>query len=167
VSRRVVAALVACLLLIAGCSGDDDDGDAPDESLDPEALETDEDTRDPLGTQPVNAGTLTFTLAGPTGGAGEGSLTVEGGQLCVSMTVTGIDAPTGAHIHAGADGETGPELIALGLPEGGALVWDALCSPVVADQIGAVAATPADYYLDIHTAAAPDGAVRGQLRAVG
>jgi len=37
------------------------------------------------------------------------------------------------------------------------------CAPLAADALADILAHPADYYVNVHTAAFPKGAMRGQL----
>ena len=75
-----------------------------------------------------------------------------------------------AHIHKGKAGENGPVVANLAWPQGGqaADCLDARLRPaqfplgdaVVAD----ILANPQDYYVNVHNAEYPAGAIRGQLR---
>jgi hypothetical protein len=75
-----------------------------------------------------------------------------------------------AHIHKGKVGENGPVVANLGWPQDGqsADCLDARLRPaqfplgdaVVAD----ILANPGDYYVNVHNAEYPAGAIRGQLR---
>ena len=65
-----------------------------------------------------------------------------------------------AHIHKGAVGMAGPVVIALTAPANG---WAKDCAPVTADVMAAILAAPSDYYVNVHTATFPKGAIRGQL----
>lgn len=120
---------------------------------------------------PVAAGdmvVLTATLAGAneTGGGdtdGSGAFRAEidadSGDLCFTLTVDGIGAPTAAHIHAGAAGADGDPVatIAVTGPDGDE------CVAMPREAAKAIVATPGGYYVNVHDAAFPKGAVRGQL----
>jgi hypothetical protein len=127
------------------------------------------------GTAPLRAG-VTTTVAGSGGGvalvatlkgagevpgpgdpdgAGQARLDLGETQVCVHITVSGLDAPTAAHIHTGAAGLAGPVLVPLPVADG--------CAPVTASQRASILAAPAGFYVNVHTTAFPNGAVRGQL----
>lgn len=94
-------------------------------------------------------------------GAGEAFLDLIGdGLLCVRLQVRGIGTPTAAHIHDGASGVAGPIVVTLPTPTFNAS-FDCIDVPpaVYAD----IAANPADFYVNVHNAEHPAGAVRGQL----
>lgn len=99
---------------------------------------------------------------GAPNGAGTASITVDSarGQVCFSLTATGTDTPTMAHIHKGAVGVAGPVIVALDPPASGS---SSGCKPAEPEVITALLATPTDYYVNVHTAAFPKGAMRGQL----
>jgi hypothetical protein len=72
------------------------------------------------------------------------------------ITVLNIDFPiTGDHIHQGVAGASGPVVINFS----GALVG----GPLVDPDVAAVLANPTGYYVNVHNASFPGGAVRGQL----
>lgn len=82
------------------------------------------------------------------------------GQVCYTLTASGIDASTMAHIHKGASGIAGPVVVPLTAPANGRAKD---CAPVTADVMAAILAAPSDYYVNVHTATFPKGAIRGQL----
>lgn len=88
------------------------------------------------------------------------------GTVCISIRYSGIDFPTGAHIHEGAPTVAGPIVIDFsGLiassPTGQIRGCVAVESALAAD----VAQNPDEYYVNVHNPAFPAGAIRGQLRA--
>ncbi|HEX4902646.1 MAG TPA: CHRD domain-containing protein [Acidimicrobiales bacterium] len=89
------------------------------------------------------------------------------GVLCVDVDVAGLSAEvTGAHIHDGATGAAGPVLVDLGAPGetiGGEARWRDACTEVSDEVIERLAGAPDQHYVNVHTGAHPDGAVRGQL----
>jgi hypothetical protein len=95
-------------------------------------------------------------------GVGSAKMAFDGekGQVCYTLTTSGTDTPTMAHIHKGAIGTPGPVVVALTAPANGRAKD---CTPVATDVMSAILATPSDYYVNIHTAAFPKGAMRGQL----
>lgn len=89
-----------------------------------------------------------------------GRLSASTGQLCYTLTSEKLAALTMAHIHVGAAGVAGPPVVVLA-PS----VPSETCIPVDKDLAQKLTATPGDYYVNIHNAAYPKGAIRGQLSA--
>jgi hypothetical protein len=82
-------------------------------------------------------------------------------RVCYRLSVAGIDVPTAAHIHAGAAGEAGPVVVPLmPVDEGG--LWHS-CVAIDPAPAAAIVANPSAYYVNVHTSAYPDGALRGQV----
>lgn len=92
---------------------------------------------------------------------GTGTFSVEidpdAGDFCFTVTSAKIGAPTAAHIHAGAAGANGAPVITID-PKG-----DDECIAVEPDVLRPIVATPDVYYVNIHNAEFPGGAIRGQL----
>ena len=74
--------------------------------------------------------------------------------------VKGIAAPNAAHIHKGRKGVSGPVVIAFG-----ATYKAAGCAKAPKAVIEAIETNPNRYYVNIHNARYPGGALRGQLVA--
>jgi hypothetical protein len=81
----------------------------------------------------------------------------EKGDFCYTITSTKIAAPTMAHVHSGAAGANGAPVITLD-PKG-----SDECIAVEPDALKPIVATPQAYYVNIHNAEFPGGAIRGQL----
>lgn len=110
---------------------------------------------------------LTATLVGanePAGGDpdGRGSFSVDvdatTGDFCYSLSGTGIAKPTMAHVHSGAAGTDGPPVITIEFAQD-------MCQAVEPAALKPILAAPGNYYVNIHTADFPKGAIRGQLQA--
>jgi hypothetical protein len=99
---------------------------------------------------------------GDTDGGGTASVTVNAGksQVCYTLNVSSIDTATMAHVHKAAPGVAGPVVVALQAPATGSSKG---CATVTRELALAILKSPADYYVNVHTAAFPSGAIRGQL----
>jgi CHRD domain len=95
-------------------------------------------------------------------GSGSFSATVNPGlgKLCYKLTVSNIATPLAAHIHEAVAGVNGPVLITLATPTSGS---SEACVEVSREQALEFIKTPSDYYVNVHNADFPGGAVRGQL----
>jgi len=109
---------------------------------------------------------LTATLAGGGNGDSDGTGTLRltlnqgQGQICYELSAVGIDSATAAHIHAGATGVSGAIIATLNAPSSGS---SSGCVSLEAATIQTIRQNPGDYYVDVHNAAFPNGAIRGQL----
>lgn len=94
------------------------------------------------------------------GGDFTGEIDMGHGTLCYYLEVYGLDEVTAAHIHKGKDGENGPPVVVL---EFEGADRDEVCLEVEAELLADMARHEERYYVNVHTAAYPAGAIRGQL----
>jgi hypothetical protein len=96
---------------------------------------------------------------------GRGSFTaiVDGNQLCYGLTNRNIEDPGAAHIHRGRSGVAGDVVVPLQQPSSGDPGASSDCVRVARSLARAILANPNRYYVNVHTAGLPDGAIRGQL----
>jgi hypothetical protein len=96
-------------------------------------------------------------------GSGTATVTVNPGtgEVCYTLTVEDVATITAAHIHIGVAGEAGPVFIPLtNLPTDGS---SSGCETVSRTDALAIITNPSNYYVNVHNAEFPDGALRGQL----
>jgi hypothetical protein len=104
-------------------------------------------------------------VPGPGDADGTGTATVKfdtaKNQICYDLKVSGIGTANGAHIHAGATGKSGDVKVPLETPDAKGVAKS--CATVDPAVLKEIMANPAGYYVNVHTAEYPNGAVRGQL----
>lgn len=81
-------------------------------------------------------------------------------QVCFDLTAQAITRPTAAYLHRGAVGTEGPPVVTFDAPVDGASKG---CVNVDRQQAAAIIASPANFYVNVHNAEYPKGAIRGQL----
>ena len=118
-----------------------------------------------VGGRPLYAtltGEAEITPEGDPNGGGTAKLTVNPGknQVCWILSVNDIATATAAHIHTGNASSEGGVVLGLTAPTGGS---SSGCATVSADLVKGLLKTPAEYYVNVHNADFPDGAIRGQL----
>lgn len=101
--------------------------------------------------------------AGDPVGTGKATIRLRAGQgqLCYQLAATNLPAAVAAHIHKADPGVAGPVVVPLQTPD--AAGTSSGCAAVVRTLVAAILADPASYYVNVHTAGFPAGAVRGQL----
>ncbi|MDX1703840.1 MAG: CHRD domain-containing protein [Altererythrobacter ishigakiensis] len=87
-------------------------------------------------------------------------LDLANGRMCYLLEIEGLDDFAAAHIHEGAKGKNGPPVATLELVGDDG---DDVCTDADPELLKKIAKNPARYYVNVHTAAFPAGAVRGQL----
>lgn len=105
-------------------------------------------TETPAG-DPVATGTAVFRLR-----AGQG-------QVCYQISAKNLAPAAAAHIHRGVEGTAGPVVVPLKTPN--AAGTSNGCATAARPLVKAILAAPASFYVNIHTAGFPGGAIRGQL----
>lgn len=100
---------------------------------------------------------------GDTDGSGYATFTLNQGQgeICYTLEVSGIAAATAAHIHRAPAGFAGPVVVPLAPPAGGS---SSGCAEVDSVLIKEIRQDPGAFYVNVHNAEFPAGAVRGQLK---
>jgi CHRD domain len=98
------------------------------------------------------------TPAGDPDGVGTAEVKITGRRVCWELKVGKIGKPNAAHIHKGGKGTSGPVVV----PFGGAYKAKG-CINAKAGDVAAILARPGRYYVNVHNAKYPAGAVRGQL----
>jgi hypothetical protein len=101
--------------------------------------------------------------AGDPDGRGSFTAIVDGDQLCFGITVTNLDQPGAAHIHKARRNQNGDIVVPLTQPASGDPGASSGCVTVALTLAQAILKNPHKYYANVHTAAFPGGAVRGQL----
>jgi hypothetical protein len=94
-------------------------------------------------------------------GAAVFALTASTGRVCWAYTVKRVDPITAAHIHLAPAGSPGGVVVPLGAS--GDRSFSIGCTTVAPAVVAAIVADPAAYYVNVHNAAFPAGALRGQL----
>lgn len=101
--------------------------------------------------------------AGDPDGTGTASITLNQGlnQVCFHLVVSGIAPATAAHIHVAPPSDPGPIVVPLAPPTSGES--NGCVDDVDPELIKAIRQDPGAYYINVHNADFPAGALRGQL----
>ncbi len=113
---------------------------------------------------PLLSAKLTGRVEVPKGsstGHGIVNVNLKSGKVCWAFDgVAGIGKALVAHIHKGAPGKAGPVVVPLGR------AYKAKgCQVAPKAIVAAIESNPNAYYVNVHTAGYPNGAIRGQLVA--
>lgn len=81
-------------------------------------------------------------------------------RICTHLEVRNISAVTAAHIHRGRAGVNGPPVVTLDAPDDDD---SDDCDDVADALLDEIRRSPADFYVNVHTADYPNGAIRGQI----
>jgi hypothetical protein len=95
-------------------------------------------------------------------GTGTARIMINPGQsrICYELTVSNIATATAAHIHSAPVGVAGPVVVPLAAPSDGRSQG---CVDVDRSLADAIRKAPQGYYVNVHNAEFPAGAIRGQL----
>ena len=161
-SRLLIPSLAVALIGVAGCGSSSSSSSSTSAST----------TTSSAGAKVKKALSLTYgvkmtgaaeTPAGAPGGKAKAvvTLSTKTGKVCWTFTsLSGVSTPTAAHIHVGAAGTSGNIVLPLST---GATFLTKGCVHASDALISAIAASPHGYYVNIHNAKYPGGAVRAQL----
>jgi hypothetical protein len=84
-------------------------------------------------------------------------------RVCFALLVSNLKKPNAAHIHRGAKGVAGPIVVPLTPPGSGTAGFVSGCATASPAVISEIASKPSSFYVNVHTADFPGGAIRGQL----
>jgi hypothetical protein len=104
------------------------------------------------------------TPSGDPVATGSATIRVRAGQprVCYQLTAHDLSGPAAAaHIHRGAAGVAGPVVIPLRTPN--AAGKSSGCAKAARSLVKAMLAHPSKFYVNVHTAEFPAGAIRAQL----
>lgn len=103
-------------------------------------------------------------VPGPGDPDGSGTATIRlnlgQGEVCFELAVSGIAPATASHIHVAPAGVAGPVVVPLAPPTSGTSSGCVAADP---DLIKNIVKNPQEYYVNVHNAEFPAGALRGQL----
>jgi hypothetical protein len=166
-SRRVLVATLLSLTLASGLGAcGDDDGDGDDAKVTAETTGSGQNTQGTAESLKARlSGAEEVPGPGVANGVGAVLVDITGTRGCYDLKVTMGEKPTKAHIHQGVKGASGPVVVDLNpaFEPGESSLNAKSCVDLAADLVAKLLADPAAYYINVHSEAHPDGAVRGQL----
>jgi CHRD domain-containing protein len=100
------------------------------------------------------------TPKGDPDGRGTAEVKITGRKVCWEIKVASVQKIVAAHIHKGRPGVAGPVVVPFGK------VFKAKgCTTTTAAIAASIQKTPSAFYVNVHNAKYPGGALRGQLRS--
>jgi hypothetical protein len=98
-------------------------------------------------------------------GTGTATLRINPGQreVCWTIEVSMVEPIAAAHIHFAPSTTTGPVVVPLNPYTGGCTQVDMSGQRLTRDLLLAIITNPTSYYVNVHNAPFPAGALRGQL----
>jgi hypothetical protein len=102
------------------------------------------------------------TPKGDQDGRGTAEIKITGRKVCWEIKVSRVQTIVAAHIHKGRLGVAGPVVVPFGK-----VFRSKGCTTTTAAIAAAIQRTPSAYYVNVHNAKYPGGALRGQLRSDG
>ena len=84
------------------------------------------------------------------------------GSVCWNLYARAIGPATAAHIHRGVAGSAGPPVITLTTPDANGRSQG--CATADRQLVQEMSMAAQNFYVNVHTATHPAGAIRGQLR---
>lgn len=102
---------------------------------------------------------------GDRNGKGESFVSVKAkkGKLCFQVSWTKIEQPNAGHIHKGAKGDAGPIKVPLFDQTPPTSIVEGCVKDVKRKLLKRIARSPEKFYVNVHNAEFPEGAIRGQL----
>jgi hypothetical protein len=97
---------------------------------------------------------------GDADGRGTAEIKITGRRVCWEIKVARVQTLMAAHIHKGRPGVAGPVVVPFGK-----VYKSKGCTTTTAAIAAAIQKTPSAYYVNVHNAKFPAGALRGQLRS--
>jgi hypothetical protein len=100
------------------------------------------------------------TPKGDPDGSGTAEVKITGTKVCWEIHVAKVGTIMAAHIHKGKPGVAGPVVVPFG-----AAFKSKGCTTGSASLTAAILKNPSAYYVNVHNAKYPGGALRGQLHS--
>jgi hypothetical protein len=99
-------------------------------------------------------------------GQGAAAVTIIGNRVCLAISYAGLSRVAAAHIHRGGRGTNGPIVVdpKFTSRSGSRGTLGACVTPNAGTSVSQIRSNPGGFYVQIHTASTPTGAIRGQLR---
>jgi CHRD domain len=118
----------------------------------------------PGGTPAIPLNTEQETTGSNTGASGFFSYTIDGTELCYTLSARDLSVPAvAAHIHVAPRNSAGPVVVPLTVGSGTSWTFQG-CTTADPAVLTAIAASPGSYYVNVHTPTFPGGEIRGQLK---